>query len=132
MLKGILGRVLAIGAMTLGGVAVVASPAFAAGGGCTSHPDTEPCISRSGTTLLGDFYQMRTPDSSMYYYLFQIVSNGSVCFNTTRQRLTTSGHHSASNWKCASSGSGSAHSVIYVYNSAGALHYQVTSPTVTW
>ncbi|MGN9789098.1 hypothetical protein ACTMTF_47440 [Nonomuraea sp. ZG12] len=112
---------------------VIASPAYA-NGGCTDHPNTEPCISKSGNWLYADFYQIKTPDASMYTYNLTIIKNGSAVTSTGWQRLNRTGRFGpiSNNVATLPPTRGSAYARVQVRTSSGVLHYSVNSPTQTW
>ncbi|MEO3811877.1 hypothetical protein ABGB17_23010 [Sphaerisporangium sp. B11E5] len=120
----------------IGLLGVAAGPVHATSvlnGGCTDHPNTEPCISKSGNFIYADFYQIKTPDASMRTAILKIIKNGREVGRAS-YTLTRTGRYGpiSNNVATLPPTNGSAYSRVEVYTSTGSLHYAVNSPTQTW
>lgn len=121
--------------VTVAGLGTMTTAAEAAtGGGCTSHPSASPCISKTGNYVYSDFYVNRPmPDSSMHKAALMVYVNGRHVKTQWYEPLSRSGRHGPISHNVASLPSGgNAYTKVRVYNRAGAMHFEVNSPTVRW
>jgi hypothetical protein len=139
MVRRITRGLLVLALMLSGLTAVNASPAMAASGTLcnTSNPNVHVCIHGKAGVIncTGWLYLARPPSASVHHWGLVMVINGNARQMASGVFTTVKNYpYPAASRPCSTLpiDDKTAKSIVYVYTSSGALHYNISSPTASF
>jgi len=103
-------------------------------GGCTGAFPISSCISRSGNSVISDFYMNAVPDTSRYTYRMEVTRSRLGSSWGSSKRIDHGGHYPAVNTNIAAQPwkSGCSRTIVHVYTLSGGPHGDYASPEVCY